>query len=232
MGQEVAYLQQQFDALLATQRDFRTIVECLRNAGLSAAVVGGWARDLLMGRAPHDIDMVVFGAESKQLEKILPPAKRRTAFGGVAFEYGDIEIDLWSLESTYLIREFELELTLETLMQVIDFNINTLLFSPRQFAPEPHAMQAGALEAFERKEIDFNCGVVPLPVAQVSRLAYFSAKLEFTLAPRVRQFMRQQCVERSLRAEVEANLRQYCPVQYRDATLKILNEAVDRHDQI
>jgi len=227
---EVLHLQRQFDALVATRKGFRTIVDCLRGAGLGAAVVGGWARDLLMGRTAHDIDMVVFGPGSRQLEKILPPASRRTAFGGVAFDYGDVEIDLWSLESTYLIRRFDLDATLETLMQVIDFNINTVLFSPSQLAPDSKAMQAGALEAFERREIDFHCGVLPLPVAQVSRLAYFSAKLEFALAPRVRQFMREQCVERSLQAEVEANLRQYCPVQYLDATLEILHETVGGRD--
>jgi hypothetical protein len=222
----VMHLQERFDALLDVHDDFRTIVHRLLGAGLGAVVVGGWARDVLVGRAPHDIDMVVVGAGSGQLEVILPPAARKTALGGVAFECGGLEIDLWSLEATYLVRQFSLEPTLEVLMRVIDFNINTILFTPRQFAREPHALEAGVLDAFERREIDFNCGVLALPVAQVSRLAYFAAKLGFVLAPRVKRFMRQQCVERALRTDVEENLRHYCPLRYLEATLDALDNAV------
>ena len=219
-------LQQRFDALFDMHKDFRTIVQRLRGAGLDAVVVGGWARDVLVGRAPHDIDLVVVGARSGQLADILPPAARRTALGGFAFEYGALEIDLWALEATYLVRQFSLEPTLEVLMGVIDFNINTILFTPGQFAREPRALEAGVLDAFARREIDFNCGVLALPVAQVSRLAYFASKLGFSLAPRVKRFMRQQCVERGLRAEVEENLRQYCPAQYLEAALGVLDCAV------
>jgi hypothetical protein len=222
----VVHLQQRFDALLEMHKDFRTIVHRLRGAGFGAVVVGGWARDVLAGRAPHDIDLVVVGAGSGQLEDILPPAARRTALGGFAFEYGALEIDLWSLEATYLVRQFSLEPTLEVLMRVIDFNINTILFTPGQFAREPRALEGGVLDSFKRREIDFNCGVLALPVAQVARLAYFASKLGFALAPRVKRFMRQQCVERVLRAEVEENLRHYCPVRYLETTLDVLDSAV------
>lgn len=222
----VMRLQQQFDVLLETHKDFWTVVNRLRGAGLGAVVVGGWARDVLVGRLPHDIDMVVTGAGNRQIEDILPSAVRRTAFGGLSFEFGTLEVDLWPLEATYLVRQFDLQPTLEVLMRVIDFNINAILFTPGQFARESSAVEAGVLDAFERQEIDFNCGVLALPVAQVSRLAYFAAKLGLALAPRVKRFMRQQCVERGLRTEVEANLRQYCPSRYREATLDALDSAV------
>lgn len=222
----VTHLQKQFDVLLDTHKDFRTIVHRLRGAGLGAIVVGGWARDVLVGRTPHDIDMVVTGAGGRLFEDILPPAARRTAFGGLAFEFGPLEVDLWPLEATYLMQQFSLAPTLEVLMRVIDFNINSILFTPGQFAREPSALEAGMLSAFERREIDFNCGVLAMPVAQVSRLAYFAAKLDLALAPRVKRFMRQQCVEHDLRTEVEENLMQYCPVRYREGTLNALDSAV------
>jgi hypothetical protein len=222
----VMHLQQQFDVLLDRHEDFRTIVHRLHGAGLGAVVVGGWARDVLVGRLPHDIDMVITGVGNRRFEDVLPAAARRTALGGLGFEFGDLEVDLWPLDSTYLVQQFNLEPTLEILMQVIDFNINTILFVPRQFAREPSAVEAGVLDAFERREIDFNCGVLALPVAQVSRLAYFAAKLGLALAPRVKRFMHQQCVERELRTEVEENLMQYCPAQYREAALDVLDSAV------
>ena len=203
---DVMRLQLQFDGLLGTHKDFRTIVHRLRGAGLGVVVVGGWARDVLVGRVPHDIDMVVTGAGNKPFEDILPPAARRTALGGLAFEFGELEVDLWPLETTYLLRQFSLKPSLEVLMRVIDFNINAILFTPEHFAREPGAVEAGMLNAFERCEIDFNCGVLALPVAQVSRLAYFAAKLGLALSPRVKGFMHQQCIERELHAEVEENL--------------------------
>jgi hypothetical protein len=223
---EVMQMQRRFDELLETHQDFRSIVHRLRGAGFTAVVVGGWARDVLLDTTPHDIDMVVVGAGRGQIEDALPPAARRTAFGGLSFAYGALEIDLWSLDATYLIRRFDLKPRLEVLMRVIDFNINTILFTPGQFASQPIAFEAGAMEAIKKREIDFNCGVLVLPVAQVSRLAYFAAKLGFTLAPRVKRFMREQCVARGLRSEVVENLMRYCPARYLAATLDVLDSAV------
>jgi hypothetical protein len=219
-------LQESFDAHCDEFPQFDQIVNQLRHAGVSCVVIGGWARDIIVGRKPHDVDLVVVGADTNTLERMLPATSRRTALGGFSFEYEGIEIDLWSLEDTHLIRHLGLQPSLQTLMQVIDFNVNAILFTPAQFARKPRLLDGGMSESLGTREIDFNCGVLPLPIAQVSRLAYISAKLGFALSPRVRLFMHEQCIVRGLQPKVEANLAQYCPEELRQQTLDTLHAAV------
>lgn len=219
-------LQKSFDAHCNEFSQLDQIVSQLQRGGALFGVIGGWARDTIAGRKPRDIDLVVVGADSDALERMLPPASRRTALGGFSFEYEGLDIDLWSLQDTYLIRHLGLQPSLLTLMQVIDFNVNAIHFTPAQFARKPSLLDGGMSGSLGTREIDFNCGLLPLPIAQVSRLAYFSAKLGFTLSPRVRMFMHEQCVVRGLRREVEANLAQYCPAELRQRTLDTLHAAV------
>lgn len=221
-----ALLQEGFDALCDEFPQFDQFISQLRRSGMHCVVIGGWARDTIVGRKPHDVDLVVVGADTNALEGMLPTASRRTALGGFSFECEGIEIDLWSLQDTHLIRHLGVQPSLQTLMQVIDFNVNAILFTPAQFAKKPWLLDGGMADSLGNREIDFNCGVLPLPIAQVSRLAYFSAKLGFTLSPRVRRFIHEQCVVRGLRPEVEANLAQYCPAEVRQLTLDTLHAVV------
>ena len=73
----------------------------VKNAGGALYIVGGWVRDRLMGKAPHDKDYVVVGLSKKCFEEHFPEAK----LIGNAFPVFLVKIDGISCEVAFARKE-------------------------------------------------------------------------------------------------------------------------------
>jgi hypothetical protein len=170
---------------------------------------------------PHDIDFVADAADSDAPRQGSSCShKERTAFGGLTFSGESIDIDLWFLHETYLIRHFRLAPDLANLLAIVDFNINAVLFLPRQLWESPTVHDGGCREAISLRSINFHFEWLPLPIAQVARLVYFLAKHGLDLSDSVRRFVRAICDTENRVKEIKENLGQNCPREHLDEARK------------
>ena len=79
----------------------RAMAAAVRDAGGRALVVGGWARDRLLGRASKDIDLEVFGVPADRLRALLEPFGPVQTVGEsfTVYKVGSIDIALPRRES-------------------------------------------------------------------------------------------------------------------------------------
>ncbi len=97
--------------------------------GKNIYLVGGALRDAKMGVQYRDLDFVI-DVPLEEFRSFEPHAKRN-GFGGVRTHIGDLEgehalMDVWALEDTYCIREFEMEPTIESLLLSTPFNLDKI----------------------------------------------------------------------------------------------------------
>ncbi len=118
---------------------YRKIMEEIRKSGGEAYIVGGYVRDMLMGKCSKDIDIEVFGIEPERLERIL------SKFGSWKKAGRDFEV--------YLIKGYEISyprdkngispyLSIERASKRRDLTINALYYDP-----------------FSGEVLDFNGGI-------------------------------------------------------------------------
>ena len=62
------------------------IAACVAEKGGRTFLVGGYVRDLLMGKHSKDIDIEIHGVQPKELENILDGLGSRTEMGGMVLE--------------------------------------------------------------------------------------------------------------------------------------------------
>lgn len=63
------------------------------------AILGGCIRDLILGIAPRDVDIIVWGLTNNELKDIFPNSNR-TKFGGIELE----TVDIWGLADTITLK--------------------------------------------------------------------------------------------------------------------------------
>lgn len=59
---------------------FHLISECAQELGIEAYVIGGWVRDLILGRPSKDIDVVTVGSGIELAKKVAKRSKEKTKF--------------------------------------------------------------------------------------------------------------------------------------------------------
>lgn len=86
-------------ALVASDPAAETAYNALRAAGGQVLVVGGAVRDALLGKQPHDVDLMVTGIPGKQVEEILEKLPGRMDitgkdFGVFRYKNGHAEVEI------------------------------------------------------------------------------------------------------------------------------------------
>lgn len=59
---------------------FKLIAQCAEELGVEAYVIGGWVRDLILGRPSKDIDVVVVGSGIELAKKIVASSEKKMKF--------------------------------------------------------------------------------------------------------------------------------------------------------
>ena len=119
-------------------KDIFSLFEILHDHGIKAKFVGGYVRDVLLGRTPKDIDIAFCGMEPEKLIRILqdslfPLPSLNTfglRFGGFAFKVGSITVQLTHLRQDFYYDGRLVKVNLTTDWEVDakrrDFTINAL----------------------------------------------------------------------------------------------------------
>ncbi len=211
---EVTAADEAFGSVLERSDRLASTLASLKSAKAQYCVFGGWLRDTLANRVqgtppPRDVDFVVAGVDLATLVGLLPSDVQPTMFGGVQSSAPPVPFDMWPLHETFLIRVLRLPASFESLLRTADFNINAALYFPAQDEQVPTIVEAGMLSALESKQISFNASDLPFPVLQCARLAAYAAKLDFSFAPSVLEFMRMTLRDSRHLEEVVAGLERY-----------------------
>jgi tRNA nucleotidyltransferase (CCA-adding enzyme) len=114
------------------------IAAAIRKAGGRALVVGGWARDHLLGRASKDIDLEVFGVPADRLRSLLEPFGPIQTVGEsfTVYKVGPIDMALPRRESKVGRghRGFEVrgdpDMTFDEAARRRDFTVNAIGYDP------------------------------------------------------------------------------------------------------
>jgi tRNA nucleotidyltransferase (CCA-adding enzyme) len=114
------------------------IATAVRDAGGRALIVGGWVRDHILGLAPKDLDIEVFGIPSTQLRAMLERFGSVNAVGEsfTVYKVDNVDVSLPRRESKTGRghRGFTVEgdpaMTIEDAARRRDFTINAMSFDP------------------------------------------------------------------------------------------------------
>lgn len=140
-------------------------------------VVGGFVRDILRGPEiePRDIDIVLGHTEPGALYQL--PGARRNFFGGITLAYQCYSVDVWPLEDTFHIREFQLPSTVDGLLDGAPFNLDKIAFDLRT----NHLYDDGCLMGLANKTIIY-CPARPyLEHIQAARAILLRRKTKFAV---------------------------------------------------
>ena len=216
-----AYLQKQLECIRSTDPIVEQLFSGVEAAGGKCVVFGGWARDQVLSKrlsktlTPRDLDIVVDGISSAELKLLLPYDVQANIFGGFSAS-SSVHLDVWTLESTYLMRRLGLPVAFETLPATTVFRINSLAFGPEEFWGEPVILDAGFYEAIHKREVSFRSNVLPFPSIQAARAVIYSTKLKFALGPTVVDFIRDVCSDAVAMRQVREGLESFCSKEFRD----------------
>jgi tRNA nucleotidyltransferase (CCA-adding enzyme) len=116
----------------------RALAEAVRAAGGRALVVGGWVRDELLGRAPKDLDLEVFGLDAPRLRAVLDGFGRVDTVGEsfTVYKIAGIDVSLPRRESKTgrghkaFTVEGDPSLSIEDAARRRDFTINAIARDP------------------------------------------------------------------------------------------------------
>lgn len=195
--------------------ELQSLVSEIRSAGGTPYVVGGAVRDWVLGLAPKDIDLEVYGLDPLKLEKILRGAESgaQGEVGGVGGEVGevgmvgrsfgvfkvrrggeefDISLPRQDSKTGRGHREFDisidLALTPEKASERRDFTINSMLYDPVSGRLlDPH----GGEDDISRKLIRHTSSAFSEDPLRVLRAVQFSARLGFDIHPETARLCRQ-----------------------------------------
>ncbi len=159
-------------------------------------VAGGAIRNRIIGclhgywPATHDIDIFIDGLSADfQLERALWGERtEHSELGGIRWypEPSPCVWDLWLLPNFIIIKNFNLDASVTTLLENIDFNVNAVIYDPFGL----RLQERGCLRAIRRKTLDFNT----LKIADKAMIAYrillIRHKIKFTLSERMFAFLK------------------------------------------
>ena len=163
------------------------VARAVRAAGGRALIVGGWVRDVLLGRPSKDIDIEVFGLDATALRDVL------AGFGPVntvgesftVYKVADLDVSLPRRESKVSPghRGFAVtgdpQLSIRDAARRRDFTINAIAFDPLTGSYEDPFDGRSDLDARRLRAVD------PATFAEdslrVLRAVQFAARFEFTL---------------------------------------------------
>lgn len=225
------YLQECFDDLLCKDELLSIYIHQMQTLGLEVVVFGGWARDRLAERIHHrhyrsrDIDLVTHGPVS--VEQALPSSAVRNPFGGFGIEVSSIHLDSWDLPNTFLIKRHRLPVTFEQLPFTADYNVNAVVFRPKQFFQHASLLDSGAVSSLHTRVLDFVADEVAQPLFQAARAIILAVRLQCVLSDTVRDFLLSVCNTNERRQVVIDGIRTYCILDFMDSAISLFESVME-----
>jgi tRNA nucleotidyltransferase (CCA-adding enzyme) len=164
-----------------------SVARAVRDEGGRALVVGGWVRDALIGLAPKDLDLEVFGLRATALRAVLERFGRVDPVGEsfTVYKLGDIDVSLPRRESKSgrghkgFAVEGDPQLSIEEAARRRDFTINAISRDPLTGQLLDPFGGVRDLEAHILRAVD--PATFPDDSLRVLRALQFAARFELTV---------------------------------------------------
>ena len=182
---------------MTTERDILNLANAIREAGGRAMLVGGCVRDELMGIAPKDWDLEVYGIEPDKLRELLDEFGDVKVVGEAFAVYklgNDLDVSLPRRERKTgrghrgFVVEGDPDMSFEEACSRRDFTVNAILKDP---------LTGEIVDPFDgrgdigRKTLrHVSDTTFPEDSLRVLRAAQFAARLEFDIAPETAELCR------------------------------------------
>lgn len=154
----------------------------------STLILGGAVRDWFVGKPPRDIDIVVNCIPSK-LDFILKYKGKKNVFGGFKVKIEGVEFDIWSLESTWALKNDNNFLKrLPTLPKTVFLNIDAVGYC----SDINLIYENGFLQAMTDKKLDIVYEPNPYPFFCVSKALCSLIKYDLETTDNLKNYIANQ----------------------------------------
>jgi hypothetical protein len=157
----------------------------------TAVIFGGVLRDLTLFGAseiPRDVDVVVKGATSGELEEVFGDlVYERNRFGGLRLRPTGWLIDIWLLKDTWAFREhIKAPVSFESLVETTFLNVEAVAAEiPTHPGRARPIYTAGFFESVNKKVLDINFEPNPYPGLCVVRSVITALRLNWRISRRL-----------------------------------------------
>jgi poly(A) polymerase-like protein len=207
----------------ATSRQWRTYV------------VGGAIRDLLLGPKgswPRDVDVIVDGCSTRQLEAVFEDILiRRNRFGGLHLKRTvgtggaiaarvDLLFDVWRLQDTWGIKARHLAPTISNFLATPFLNIDSIAVALSDDSGQPTVYERGFFQAVRTRTLEINNEPNPFPFVCAARSLILAATLNFRLGTRLAHFIHTLMATASVSELVNAQRSHYGQIRCREEEIR------------
>jgi len=197
--------------------DVQLVVSRILTHNWEAVIFGGILRDLMLRPSnwlPRDIDIVVSNVSNQELEmEFSDLLDRRTRFGGLHLRRNAM-FDVWSLPSTWAIREFHLTETFSELPRTTFLNIEAVAIDLGSESGKPRSIYShGFFESLTSRTLEINFEPNPYPELCVVRSLIMAAKLDFAIGARLAEYLIREASRASARALIDVQYQHYGAVR-------------------
>lgn len=153
--------------------------------------VGGFLRDLWLGRDARDVDIVFNIINKYRFEQMMEKnVVKRNRFGGLKLDIEGMSVDAWPVEDTHSF------LTREFLPSSINIFPATTFFTAESIVLEAYAPQGKRwgwekdfFDACAKKELEIQNSVTPFPTMQLARTYNLTRKLGWKVGRKLTEFI-------------------------------------------
>lgn len=190
---------------LRSDSTINKVLEQLQTLG-DSVILGGAVRDYKLGKQPRDIDIVV-DCPTGKLNVLRDYEGKRNNFGGYKVVINKVEFDIWSLESTWALKnDSKFEKKLDVIPETVFFNMDAIIY----YMHTGQVVDKGFSQAMESRTLDIVYEPNPYPYLCVSKALIALDKYDMKPSERLRDFIGSQ----EGRGYGESNFIKYQNVNY------------------
>jgi hypothetical protein len=191
-----------------------------------AVIFGGVLRDLTIlgpSEVPRDVDIVVANARPEHLEEVFADlVHSKNRFGGLRLRTKGWLIDMWTLDSTWALRDRSDEfLTFDRLVQTTFLNVEGIA---AEISPKPTQKRklysSSFFEAATDKILDISFEPNPHPSLCVVRSIMTAIRLNWVLSRRLSNYILHHAKLGSMKTLLQAQESHYGKIRIRETQMK------------
>jgi hypothetical protein len=236
-SQKVTLLRERFNGFLANHSEWkaplRGTLRRITDNSWNAVIFGGVLRDLMLldsAELPRDVDIVVEGVETSELERVFADLiQDRNRFGGLRLRAKGWLIDIWTLKSTWAFRErLKESISFDNLVQTTFLNVEAVAAElPIQPGRPRPFYSAGFFEATERKVLDINFEPNPYPGLCVVRSIMTALRLDWVMSRRLGTYIVQHASLAPVQTLIEIQESHYGKIRIRPTRMLEYLQSID-----
>ena len=176
------------------KKPLRDVIETIERERWRAVIFGGVIRDLAVfgpTERPRDVDIVLAGASTHEIERIFGAwIVRRTRFGGVRLRVDKWMFDIWDVSSTWGINQLGLDPNFGELPKTTFLNVEAVAAEISANPGRERKIYSSVFfKALEERIVNINFEENPFPALCVVRSLITAARLDFDIGRALAEYI-------------------------------------------